>query len=263
MSGDPDPADLVALAVDLARRAGRLLTTRRPEDLAERTKSTPTDLVTVMDRAAERVVLDGLRAVRPGDGVLAEESGGQDGSTGVRWIVDPLDGTVNYFYGIPAFGVSIAAEVDGLVVAGAVFCAATGAVYSAVRGEGAWRDGTAVACRQATDLSLGLVGTGFSYAAERRAGQGRVIAELLPRIRDIRRAGAAALDLCAVGSGQLDAFFELDLSSWDCAAGLLVASEGGAATGTIDSPDGQVVVAAAPGLYDEFVATLRALYDEG
>lgn len=119
-----------------------------------------------------------------------------------------------------------------------------------------------MACRQVSDLSLALVGTGFSYAAERRASQGRVVAELLPRIRDIRRAGAAALDLCAVGSGQLDAFFELDLCPWDCAAGLLVAAEAGAATGTIDSPHGAVVVASAPGLFDEFVATLRALYDQ-
>lgn len=259
----PDPTALRDLAGALARRAGNLLTTGRPEDLGAGTKSSPTDLVTVMDRAAERLVLDGLREARPDDGVLAEESGSRQGRTGVRWVVDPLDGTVNYYYDIPAYGVSIAAEVDGVVVAGAVYSALRHVVYDAVLGGGARIDGVTARCTAVTDLSLSLVGTGFSYSAERRAGQGRVVGALLPQVRDIRRMGAAALDLCAVGGGHLDAFFELDIKPWDWAAGLLVAAEAGARTGTVDSPDGPVIVAAGPGVYDALVAELKRLYATG
>lgn len=257
---DPDATALRDLAVALARSAGDLLTTGRADDLLPGTKSSPTDLVTVMDRAAERLVLDGLREARPEDAVLAEESGSLEGSTNVRWIVDPLDGTVNYYYGIPAYGVSIAAEVDGVVVAGAVYSALHRVVFDAVLGGGARISSSTACCSSVTDLSLSLVGTGFSYSAERRAGQGRVVGKLLPQIRDIRRIGAAALDLCAVGSGHLDAFFELDLKPWDYAAGLLIAAEAGARTGTVDSPDGPVVVAAAPGVYEALVAELERLY---
>jgi len=258
-----DATALRDLAVALARSAGDLLTTARADDLLPGTKSSPTDLVTVMDRAAERLVVDGLREARPEDAVLAEESGSHEGSTNVRWIVDPLDGTVNYYYGIPAYGVSIAAEVDGVVVAGAVYSALHRVVFDAVLGGGTRVSGSATQCSSVTDLSLSLVGTGFSYSAERRAGQGRVVGKLLPQIRDIRRIGAAALDLCAVGSGHLDAFFELDLKPWDYAAGLLIAAEAGARTGTMDSPDGQVVVAAAPGVYEALVGKLERLYESG
>jgi len=261
--GHPDASALRDLAVALARSAGDLLTTDRADDLLPGTKSSPTDLVTVMDRAAERLILDGLLEARPEDAVLAEESGSRQGSTNVRWIVDPLDGTVNYYYGIPAYGVSIAAEVDGVVVAGAVYSALHRVVFDAVLGGGARISGSTACCSSVTDLSLSLVGTGFSYSAERRAGQGRVVGKLLPQIRDIRRIGAAALDLCAVGSGHLDAFFELDLKPWDYAAGLLIAAEGGARTGTLDSPDGQVVISAAPGVYEVLVGKLRRLYGAG
>lgn len=255
-----EPTALRDLAVDLVRRAGHLLATGRPEVLATGTKSSPTDLVTVMDRSAERVVLDGLAAARPDDGVLAEESGAHAGTSDVRWIVDPLDGTVNFYYGLPAYGVSIAAEVDGVVVAGAVYSALHRVVYDAVLGGGARMDGARITCGDATDLSLALVGTGFSYSATHRVGQGQIVGRLLPKIRDIRRMGAAALDLCSVGSGQLDAFFELDLWPWDVAAGLLVATESGARTGTLTSPDGPVIMAAAPDLYDPLAEQLERLF---
>lgn len=258
--GDPDPGALRDLAIKLVRGAGTLLTTARPETLATDTKSSPTDLVTAMDRSAEQAVLAGLAAARPDDGVLAEESGARDGTSNVRWIVDPLDGTVNFYYGLPAYGVSVAAEVGGVVVAGAVYSALHRVVFDAVLGEGARMDGVPVSCSSATDLSLALVGTGFSYSARHRRGQGQVVGKLLPRIRDIRRMGAAALDLCSVGSGHLDAFFEMDLKPWDVAAGLLVATESGARTGTLDSPDGPVVLAAAPGIYDELGNELERLY---
>ncbi len=260
MTRPPDPAGLRDLAAELARRAGDLLAHARPDALGSATKSSPTDLVTVMDRAAERLVLDGLRERRPHDGVLAEESGSRTGDSGVRWVVDPLDGTVNYFYGIPAYGVSIAAEVDGVVVAGAVYSALRGVVYDAVRGGGARMDGAPARCTAATTLSLSLIGTGLSYSAAQRARQGRVVAGLLPQVRDIRRMGAAALDLCAVGAGHLDGFFEMGLKPWDCAAGLLVAAEAGAVTGSVDSPDGPVVVAAAPGIFSALVAELERQY---
>jgi len=169
----PDAWVLRDLAVTLARSAGDLLTTGRVNDLLPGTKSSPTDLVTVMDRAAERLVLDGLHEARPEDAVLAEESGAREGSTNVRWIVDPLDGTVNYYYGIPAYGVSIAAEVDGVVVAGAVYSALHRVVFDAVLNGGARFSGVTACCSSVTDLSLSLVGTGFSYFAERWPRSGR------------------------------------------------------------------------------------------
>lgn len=259
----PDPRALRDLAGSLARRAGNLLATDRPTRLGADTKSSPTDLVTAMDWAAEQLVLNGLRRERPDDGVLAEESGSREGSGGVRWVVDPLDGTVNYYYGIPAYGVSIAAEVDGVVVAGAVYSALREVVYDAVLGGGARVDGATVRCTEVNDLALALVGTGFSYSAELRAAQGRVVGALLPRVRDIRRIGAAALDLCEVGGGHLDAFFEADLKPWDCAAGLLIATEAGARTGMVNTAHGSVVVAAGPGVYDALVAELESLHAAG
>jgi len=257
----PDPTALRDLAVSLARQAGTLLTQHRASDLEADTKTTPTDLVTVMDGAAERLVIAGLRQARPDDAILAEESGVRSGIGPVRWVVDPLDGTVNYAYGIPAYGVSIAAEVSGTVVAGAVFSALDGGTYEAVRGGGARRDGEPLRCSTATELALSLVGTGFAYSASRRATQGAAAGKLLPRVRDIRRMGAAALDLCAVAAGNLDAYFELGLQPWDSAAGALIAEEAGARTTTIAFDGDHIMVAAGPGVFDALVGGVRELYD--
>lgn len=255
MTGRADPAELVALAETVAVAAGALLVDRRPagEDLAvTTTKSSPTDIVTVMDTAAERLVVDRLRAARPGDGFLGEEGAAEPGSTGVVWVVDPIDGTVNYLYDLPAYAVSVAAQVDGEVVAGAVHSPVTGETWTAVLGGGARRNGASVAVSACTDLAQALVATGFGYGAQRRAHQAGVLAQVLPVIRDIRRIGAASLDLCSLASGRVDAYYERGLKPWDLAAGGLVAREAGARVeGLHGRPAGEdLVLAAPPPLFD-------------
>jgi myo-inositol-1(or 4)-monophosphatase len=253
--------DLRDLAAALTRQAGALLASRRLGDLGTGTKSSPTDLEIVMGREAERLVLDDLAERRPDDAVLVNENRSRTGNSRVRWILNPLDGTVNYTSGLSSYGVSLAAEVDGVVVAGAVYSALFGTVFDVVLDGGARADGDLVTCTGATDLASSLIATGFSDSAERRARQGRAIAELLPAVGNLRRIGPAAMDLCAVAAGHLDAFFEMNLQPWECAAGLLIAAEAGARTGTVPTPHGEVVVAAAPGVYEQLVAELQRIYD--
>jgi myo-inositol-1(or 4)-monophosphatase len=169
----------------------------------------------------------------------------------VRWVLDPIDGTVNYLYGLPQYAVSLAAEVDGAVVAGVVINAATGAEWTATRGGGAWHEGRRLTPSVRTTLDQALVGTGFGYDAKRRAHQGAVVAQLITRVRDIRRFGAAALDLCAVAEGSLDAYYEKGLNPWDHAAGGLIATEAGATVAGLNgAPPGlSMVVAAPPALF--------------
>jgi myo-inositol-1(or 4)-monophosphatase len=256
----PDPDALVALATDVAGRAVRLLLdgVERARATAE-TKSTATDMVSEMDRAAERLIVSGLLAERPDDGVVGEEGSATAGTTGVRWVIDPLDGTTNYLYGHPGWAVSIAAEDDAGVIAGVVADAVHGEVFTATQGGGARRDGRPIRCSDAANLSTALVGTGFGYDPVRRAVQGEVVAGLLPRVRDIRRMGAASVDLCSVACGRLDAYYERGLAWWDLAAGGLIAREAGAVVTSLDG--GPVVpgsvVAAAPGI----AAPLRELLD--
>jgi myo-inositol-1(or 4)-monophosphatase len=262
----PVAAELAELASSIAQEAGELLLARRDRVGVVQTKSSPTDVVTEMDRAAERLIRDRLAAARPGDAVLGEE-GGQTGAGSVRWIVDPLDGTVNYLYGLPDWAVSIAAEVAGDVVAGAVCVPLRRSVFTAVQGGGAWLESAwrpgrqRLACSASPGLSAALVATGFGYAASLRASQGRVAAALLPRVRDIRRSGSAATDLCSVAAGQVDAFYERGLHSWDVAAGALVAREAGATTGGLDGqPAGTEMTIAAPaGLFTELHDLLAEL----
>jgi myo-inositol-1(or 4)-monophosphatase len=260
-SASVDPNELLDLAVRLAREAAALIRDR-PADLGADTKATPTDAVTVTDRASERLILAGLAAARPQDAVVAEESGSSGDATtdGVRWYVDPLDGTVNYLYDLPQYAVSIAAEVAGDVVAGVVLDVASGDTYTATRGGGAYCNGHRLACRGETDPALALVATGFSYDAERRAAQGKVVGALLPRVRDIRRMGAAALDLCAVAAGRVDGYFEERLKPWDWAAGALIAREAGARTGTVGGGplESSIALAANPVLYEALESMLTA-----
>jgi myo-inositol-1(or 4)-monophosphatase len=279
-----DPEALLRIAVDAAAEAGRLLASWRGDGRPEvvDTKSSPTDVVTEMDRRSEALITGRIRAVRPGDAVLGEE-GGQtaggpagDGSDGgrpgrVRWVVDPLDGTVNYLYGLRDWAVSIAAEVDGAVVAGVVEVPRSGETFTAVTGQGAWLHrggdpGTAVALRCNSGVALGqaLVGTGFGYDPGRRGVQGEVIAALLPHIRDIRRGGSAAVDLCSVASGRLDAFFERGLNYWDFAAGGLIAREAGAMVGGLAgrAESTSMAVAAGSDLYQQLDAFLTRLNPE-
>jgi myo-inositol-1(or 4)-monophosphatase len=244
------PGDLLALAVRVSREAAATARRMRAEAITDvETKSTDTDVVTAADRAVERQVIEALRAARPGDGVLGEEYGDSAPSDhgAVRWVLDPIDGTVNYLYGLPQYAVSLAAEVDGEAVAGVVINAATGDEWTATRGGGAWRGDRRLHPSVRTRLDQSLVGTGFGYDAKRRAHQGAVVAELITRVRDIRRFGAAALDLCAVAEGTLDAYFEKGLNPWDHAAGGLIATEAGAVvSGLRGAPPGLDMVVAAP-----------------
>ena len=228
----PDPAELLALAVDVAREAAALVARGRAtagDHVA--VKSSSVDVVTAVDTDSERLIVDRLTRARPGDGVLGEEGAARDGTSGVRWVVDPIDGTVNFLYGVPAYAVSIAAEVDGVVRAGAVLNVATGELFTATSGGGAHLSSPArpepVRLTGSSPVSLEqtLVATGFGYRAEQRRAQGAVVARLLPQVRDIRRFGSAALDLCAAAAGRVDAYYELELHPWDHAAGALVAAE--------------------------------------
>lgn len=250
--------DLLALALDVARAAGELLL-RRPADLGVDTKSTPTDVVTAMDRASEELIVGRLLDARPDDGVLGEEGAERAGSSGVRWVVDPIDGTVNYLHGLPFWAVSLAAEEHGRAVAGVVHAPVLGWTYTAARGGGAWRDGRHLGGSGCTELARAVVATGFAYDSVRRGHQGNVAARLLPEVADLRRCGSGALDLCMAAEGLVDASYERGLSSWDFAAGGLVAAEAGLlVTGLHGQPAGaEMVVAAPPALAPALVALLE------
>jgi myo-inositol-1(or 4)-monophosphatase len=249
--GDPDLEALRTLAERVARAAGQLLLDGSSVARVEiATKTTGTDMVTEMDRASEALIEAELLSARPTDGILGEEGADRTGTSGVRWVVDPLDGTTNYLYGFPGFNVSIAAEIDDHVVAGAVYDIVRDELFSAHLGGGATRDGVAIAPSQATALGQALVGTGFSYDAGRRRRQAEVLVQVLPEVRDIRRQGAAAVDLCSVACGRLDGYYERGLARWDLAAGGLVATEAGAVvTDLAGGPAlADAVLAAAPGV---------------
>jgi len=243
--------------VRLTADAGALLR-QRPGDLQARTKSSPTDTVTVMDAASERLILAGLERHRPGDPVVAEESGARDGPGPVTWHVDPLDGTVNYLYDLPSWSVSIAAVVGGVTVAGAVFDPARALMFTATVGGPARCNGAELRASDVTDLSQALVATGFGYGAAERERQAAVLHEVLPRVRDIRRAGSAALDLCTVASGRVDAYYEEGAHSWDWLAGELIAIRAGARVARSDAgiTGGALMVAAAPAVLDPLVDLL-------
>ena len=267
-------------AVTTAVAAGDLARDGRPVDLGvSSTKSSPTDVVTAMDLAVEALVRERLSALFPEDGFLGEEGGFEPGTSGRTWVVDPIDGTVNYLYGLPAHAVSVAVVRSGggdplarpepatwTALAGCVHAPATGETWSAARGAGARREapgspGRALAVRDpAPDLSRALVGTGFAYRAQVRAAQGRVLAALLPRVRDVRRIGSAAIDLCMVADGRLDAVYEQGMHPWDLAAGALVVAEaGGVVTFLAPGPaDGSAGAGAAAGASPENGPTLVA-----
>lgn len=230
--------ELLATALDAARGAADVLRSNFGRTLADvGTKSSPTDMVTAMDRAAEAYVNEILIRRRPDDAVTGEEGTARAGTSGVRWIVDPLDGTTNYLMGVPAYGVSVAAECDGAVAVGVVVDPSRAEIWSAVRGEGAECDGRPLRLpsppRPGSSLETALIATGFSYLPERRAQQAAVLNGVLPNVRDIRRFGAAALDLCWVAGGRFDGYYEWGLNEWDVAAGRLIAEEAGAAATTL------------------------------
>ncbi|HJQ47757.1 MAG TPA: inositol monophosphatase family protein [Amycolatopsis sp.] len=258
-------SDLKDTAVAVAREAAELVRDARSALLAGEsvhvdTKTTDTDVVTAVDRASEQLIRRRLAALRPDDQVLGEEEGGAAGA-GVTWVVDPIDGTVNFLYGYPVFAVSVGAQIDGVSVAGAVVEPVSGRCWTAVRGAGAWLDGQPLRTSAPPRLDLALIATGFSYQAERRERQARVVAGLLPRVRDIRRPGSASLDLCAVAAGWTDGYFEHGLHRWDWAAGALIAEEAGAVVHLPgDDPDlgPDATLVAAPSIAEELRTTLIA-----
>jgi len=264
-----DLPDLVALAERVARKAGRLVTEERPErvDVAS-TKSSPTDIVTIMDTASEALLRKEIHAARPDDGILGEEGGTAHGSSALTWVLDPIDGTVNLPLRIPAYAISVAVVTgDPLdpggheVLAGCVHHPLSGETWTATRGGGAFLDGRPIRVNADVPLNRALVATGFGYDAERRRHAARVVAEVLPQVRDIRRIGSAALDLAGLACGRLDAYYERGLGAWDLAAGGLIAREAGALVGGLDGrPAGpELVVAAGPGLYERLQELLGPL----
>jgi myo-inositol-1(or 4)-monophosphatase len=272
------PGQLRTVAETLASEAAAFVRRRRAEvfgadagtdgDAAVQSKTTPTDPVTVVDTETERLLRDRLAQLRSGDAVLGEEGGGPTDPAAVpgavTWVLDPIDGTVNFVYGIPSYSVSVAAQVDGVSVAGAVADVVGGRLYSAATGLGAHvsdAEGTRpLRCSAVEDLSLALVGTGFAYSTPRRTVQAELVSKILPVVRDVRRIGSAALDLCMVAAGRLDAYYEHGLHVWDAAAGAVIAAEAGARVVLPEPGDpdrnAALVVAAAPGIADQLLATL-------
>jgi myo-inositol-1(or 4)-monophosphatase len=256
-----DLDELAVLATEVAREAGKLIRSARAEGVEiASTKSSATDIVTAADQASEALIKQRVLAARPDDGFLGEEGSDLVGTSGVRWIVDPIDGTVNYAHGLAAYAVSIGVEVDGVVVVGAVLSPERDLEYTGILGRGAWRNGVPIAVAEPVPLSRALVGTGFSYMRDLRESQTRTFAALLPQIADIRRMGSCALDLCAVAEGTLDAYVEEGIGgAWDYAAGGLIAREAGARTEVLTGIGGRILVVAAPvPAYDGFRALVNA-----
>jgi myo-inositol-1(or 4)-monophosphatase len=261
----PLPEDLLAVAIEIAREAGELARRRRTEGVAvAATKTALADIVTEADREVEALIRSRLAERRPGDGFLGEESGaslqlGDGAPTGITWVVDPIDGTVNYAYGIPAYAVSIAAvtgePTPGVweALAAVVFNPASGELFHAVRGSGAWLDGVRLAVNAEPSPAGALLATGFGYDPATHAGDLARVARVMPLARDLRRIGAASLDFAFVAAGRLDGYFEPGLQPWDHAAGALLVTEAG---GIVEIGDGPraMIVASGPGLF----ATLRA-----
>jgi myo-inositol-1(or 4)-monophosphatase len=252
---------LADLAARLAVAAGdAALAGQRSDTVTSRTKSTATDLVTAFDRAAEATLVAGIVAARPHDAIVGEEGTDRPGTSGVSWYLDPIDGTTNFVYDLPLWSTSVAAgDADGMAVA-AVYAPAMGELFAARRGGGATLGGHPIRCSDRDELALALLATGFSYDAGRRRVQADVVARLIGAVRDIRRLGSAALDLCYVAAGRYDAYFETGLNSWDAAAGELIAREAGCRTGDLHGGPARPaeLLAATPAIFDDLRAHIVA-----
>ncbi|MCU1352872.1 MAG: inositol monophosphatase [Acidimicrobiales bacterium] len=250
----PTPTELLDLARPLAEQAGAHLLAGVADQRTIGTKTTGTDIVTEMDRWAETFLVTGLLAARPDDSVQGEEGADRQGTSGVRWWLDPIDGTVNYVHGMPGWNVSVAGEVDGEVVVGVVVSPMHGDTFWATKGGGAFRNGEPIEVSACTRLERAVVGTGFGYDPERRRRQAEVVTRVITSIADVRRVGAAALDLCWVACGRLDAYWEVGLNTWDYAAGALIAAEAGAHCGDLVGGPASTAftMAAPPALFDPF-----------
>jgi myo-inositol-1(or 4)-monophosphatase len=237
--------ELLILAEGIAQRAGELLS-NRPDTFDINEKSSARDFATHMDIACEKMIVGEILAARPGDGIIGEEGANRESQSGITWVIDPIDGTVNYFYNLPGWNISIAAkDADGVLI-GIVYAPTLNSLWRASRGGGAFLNDRAIHCSKADRLEDSLIATGFSYDVDERVRQGEKIADLIPRVRDIRRNGAAAVDLCHVASGSVDGYYEIGLKEWDLAAGGLIAREAGAiVSGRKGAPPGEEMVIAA------------------
>lgn len=246
-------SELRSIAEEIAQSVGQEMHERRSQGFSWETKSTATDVVTEIDTWSEEVIVGKLTSMRPSDGLLGEEGTNTEGTSGVRWVIDPIDGTTNFLYGLPGYSVSIGAEIEGSPIAGAVFDPIRSELFSASVGSGATRNDTPIEVSGKSELSSALVATGFGYDPERRKQQAETLRTVLPAVRDIRRFGGAALDLCSVACGRVDAYFELGIQPWDACAGSIIASEAGALVSI-----GHMSIVASPAIADPLTALLEA-----
>ena len=256
-----EPAELR----DLALQAGRLVAAEIKYAAGQTnslgTKSSPTDIVTTIDTWAEKEIMNFLNAQRPNDEIIGEEGTAVAGSSGVKWIIDPIDGTTNFFYGLPGFTISIGVAINEEIIAGVIIDPTSGEEFAAASKMGATSNGREIRVSSVSDLSQALVATGFSYLAEKRLSQGKVLSEVLPKIRDIRRSGSAAYDLSCVANGKVDAYFEQGLNLWDIAAGLIIIKEAGGKVSDLEGnfPTGEYVIAAPSVIHGQLLELLQTL----
>lgn len=250
MPDHPSPAELEEIAVDVAMAASAAIRAAPERAQAVATKSTNTDIVTALDLTVEHAIRASLALRTPGSSIIGEEHGSAAGDTTLGWVIDPIDGTVNLAYDLPVIGVSLAATIEGEVVAGCVVDVPRGEAFSAAAGSGARRNGSPIAASGASDLAMALVATGFSYSAASRARESEVLARVLPAARDIRCFGSTAVHLCWVACGRVDAFYQRDAKLWDFAAGALVARESGARVELPTDANDSLVLAAAPEVFE-------------
>ena len=252
--------ELLNLAESIALKAGSLLV-NRPSKFDLDQKSGVFDFATQMDHESEKLIVSEILAARPDDGLIGEEGANRESKSGVTWVIDPIDGTVNYLYDIPGWCISIAAKDRDGGLAGVVYSPATQSLWKAHRGGGAFLNGNPIKCNNPVALNRALVGSGFAYDLEKRKIQAALIARLLPEIRDLRRLGACAVDMCHVASGSLDAYFEAGVNEWDYAAAGLIATEAGAMI-SIDkgiwNGEKNMVIVAGPALHPALSAQIRA-----
>ena len=236
--------ELLALAESIAKSAGALLM-QRPQELSIDTKSSDIDIVTQMDRASEKLIVDAITASRPDDGIIGEEGANRPSKSGYTWVIDPIDGTVNYFYDLPGWSVSIAIKDESGNAVGVVFSPTTQELYTAVRDGGAFLNGAKISCNNPIELNRALIATGFHYVETLRSQQIEQFNNLILKIRDYRRNGSAAIDICHVASGKVDGYYEMGLKEWDLAAAQLIAIEAGAAV----TVHGELTIAAGAHLH--------------
>lgn len=252
--GLPTPATLEAIALEAAAEGAEVIRAAVGQLRILGTKSTPTDPVTALDVAVERTIRGRLERLTPGAGFLGEEEGARAGASALGWILDPIDGTVNLTYGIPAIAVSLAATISGRVVAGVVVDPWRAEAFSASMGAGARMDGAPIVSSTAGRLSEALVATGFSYSSDGRVAQVEAVGRVLPAARDVRCFGSSALHLCWVANGRLDAYYQRGMQPWDYAAGALIAEEAGARLVHPTPANGQLMVAASPRVFEQLLA---------